>query len=120
MALKEFLDKVIIQNGGGTYEMLDDGQIKSVMPVGKDGSGKMVFDVRVVNPKSALFPLALDWRENLISPADLSLLKGAEGLVDAKGVEFDPEIHIINNDGSPKLAMGKYFCKKKEADVASA
>ena len=117
MSLKTFLDKVIIERGGGTYEIVSDSLVKASFPVGKDENGIPTFHKFSFNPQSGSFPLALDWKEDLIRPEDMQLLKGAEGLVDAAGTVFDADVHMVNKEGAPVLAGGKYF-RKKKADAA--
>lgn len=130
MALKELLDKIIIERGGGTYK-LEGAVLQPSYPVGVDKGGKPLRNAFTCTIESHLFPRALDWREGAVLPEEYAPVQAAvqeyllelggkkpdaDGNVDAKGVTFDPAIHISNNDGTPKLAGGKYFCKKQVVD----
>lgn len=124
MSVRAFLDKVITYNSKGTYELDDDGMVVISLPTG--------YKFRA-NTNSNLFPQNIDLTGVVILSGDEDILKGEapqeatpepvtplpetitqpDKIVDERGVEFDPELHVVNKNGRPRMAMGKYFVKKK-------
>lgn len=146
MTLKDILDKLIITNNKGTYTV-DGNLVTARFPAGyeqlKDADGNLYNDLTrplygslTFNVMSESFPQAFEQREGMVTPEDKMMInewkrsRGAESgpfnpiiapqkdaQVDARGVVFDPAIHIVNNDGTPRMAKGLYFCKKAADDA---
>ena len=114
---KPFLDKVIITNSNGTYEMEGDDVIAK-FPAGfecaRDSNGALVpiltkplFEVIRCYTRSNLFPHALDQKEGRVKPEDLLLLKKCQREEKEKQlhaeVESIPKAQEKRGPGRPRV-----------------
>lgn len=120
------------------YEQLKDADGHLYNDLTRSLYGSLAFNVM-----SESFPQSFEQREGMVTQEDKLMinewkrLRDVEPepfnpivippvtveppLVDVRGVVFDPALHIVNNDGTPRMAKGLYFCKKAVvADVTTA